>query len=256
MKKMDTKKREPLGINFPVAVAVIAVISVVAASSVVIMGMGIADTVRDDEITDLFFYMKAEPMHRNASMYETVNYKIWFDTDIYLYSPIQLHAEDMYDGVISDIYPTTIYPGENATLELTAVCEGDFFRDVIGTYKGLQDEVRVTLSVAEEKDPGEFSLAARPDEQTVFPYELALYEITIDADEGFDGSVELTVLDAFDGVISYITPSKITTGEKAVLGLYGMFPGDFTRIIVGTCGERTSDIEVELHVMMETYKPK
>lgn len=253
---METKKREPLGISFPVAVAVIAVISVVAASSVVIAGMEIANTVRDDEIMDPFFHMKAEPMHQNASMYETVKYIIWFDTEIYLYTPIQIHVEDMYDGVISDIYPTTIYPGENAILELTAVCEGDFFRDVVGSYKGLKDEVRVTLSVKDEEDPGDFSLAARPETRTVFPYELALYEITIEAGEDFDGLVELTVLDAFDGVISCITPSKITVGEKAVLTLYGMFPGDFTRIVIGTCGERSSEVEVELHVMMETYVPK
>jgi hypothetical protein len=68
--------------------------------------------------------------------------------------------------------------------------------------------------------------------------------------------VDLTVLDAFDGVISYIYPSKITSGETAILSLYGMIPGDFTRTIIGTCGERTSEVEVELHVMMETYIPK
>jgi hypothetical protein len=256
MKRMDMKRREMFGISLPVAIAVIAVISVAAASSVVIIELERADTTREDGIMDPFFHMKAEPIHQNASIQETVQYRIWFDTEIYLYTPIQLHVEDMFDGVISDIYPTTIYPGENATLELTAICEGDFFREVVGSYKGLKDDVRVTLSASEDLDPGEFSLAVRPGERTVFPHEIALFEITVKAGEEFEGSVKLEVLDAYDGVISHITPSVIKPGEKALLALYGMFPGDFTRKVIGTCGERTSEVEVELHVMMETYVPQ
>jgi hypothetical protein len=256
MRKMDDNRKGPHGISFPVVVVVMAMISVAATSSVVMIGMEIADSSKEDEILDPFFHMRAEPMHQDATTYETVNYTIWFDTEIYLYTPIQLHVEDMFDGVISDIYPTTIYPGENATLELTAILEGDFFREVVGTYQGLKDKVRVTLSVEDGSVPGEFSLSARPEERTVFPNELALFEITLDSDKDFQGSVELTVLDAYDGVISCIYPSEIAAGEKAILGLYGMFPGDFTRTILGTCGERTSEVQVELHVMMETYIPE
>ncbi|MGA1873761.1 MAG: hypothetical protein ACMUHY_08820 [Thermoplasmatota archaeon] len=253
MNKTENKRRIDMGISIPAVVALIAAVSVAAASSVVIIGMEMAETVKDDDFTDPFFHMKAEPMHQDSAPLETVKYKIWFDTEIYYYTPIKLEVRDMFDGVISYIYPEVIHPGENATLELTAQFEGEFFRDVVGSYNGLKDSVRVTLSVDDEPDEYGFDLKATPDERTAFPYQWVYYSITMDTDGDFDGYVHLDVEEFYDCCLVSLFPRVIYPGQTAVLALCGMIPGEFTRNVTGTHGAIESSVEVELHVMMETY---
>jgi len=256
MKRTESRRGDINGISMPMAAALIVVATIVAASSVVILGVEIGREAVDDEVLDPFFHMKAEPMHQNASVMEKATYKIWFDTDIYLYTPIKLEVMDMFDGVVSYIDPDVIYPGENATLELTATFEGDFFREVVGSYNGLKDSVRVTLSVKEESQDAGFELEATPDEHTAFPYQWVYYLITVETSGDFHGMISLSVEEFYDCCLTSLQPKAIYPGQAAVLGLSGMIPGEFTRNVTGTHGSMTSRIEVELHVMMETYVPK
>jgi len=256
MRQVEAKRRTAGGFSISGGVALIAIISIIASSSAVIIGIEIGREAVDDEFMDPFFHMKAEPMHQNASVMEKATFKIWFETDIYLYTPIKLEVMDMFDGVVSYMDPEVIYPGENATVELTAMFEGEFFREIVGSYKGMKDSVRVALSVEDGPQEAGFEMEATPDENTAFPYQWVYYMITVETTGDLNGLISLSVEEFYDSCLTSLQPKAIYPGQMAVLGLSGMIPGEFTRNVTGTHGSMTSSVEVELHVMMKTIVPE
>ena len=155
MRKTDEKRRNKMGLSMTAAIVMIAAVSVLVTSSAVYIGVeesGIIDEKRDDCMYP-YYQLTADPVHQNTTVNQNVTYEIGVSSNIYLYEPVHLNVLDMYDGVISSIEPKVIYPGDKAVLELTPMCEGEFFREIVGKSAHSTSRVRVTLSVGEEEEP-------------------------------------------------------------------------------------------------------
>jgi hypothetical protein len=251
MRRRDERRTN--GASLSATIMLIAAVSILGASSAVIIGVeesGIMDW-NDTNCLQPYFHLKAEPLHRNATVNENVTYEISMVPHIYLYAPCYLTVLDMYDGVMSSLEPNVIYPDEVAILELRSIGIGYFFREVVGTFNGQEDRVTVTLTVIDEEvspGSGEFELKVEPASQTVEIKRPASYSIFIEPGEDFNGKVELEVLDCYDGVISILKPEMISAEENAVLVLTPMFSGEFSRIIVARNEDNQRSIQVFLTV--------
>jgi hypothetical protein len=237
MRKEENNRSERRGISIPVSVMVIAVVSVIIASTAVIVNEGIERAREDDNVLHPYFHLYANPSHQNSTIGEWVTYEINLVPHIYLYAPCRLVVLDMYDGVYSSITPNVIYPGDVATLTVKGTIVGEFFREVVGTYNGQKDAVRVTIDVRSDEDTqntGSFRMVAEPWIQTTSINVPAYYEISLETGDDFQGEVELEVLDCYDGVLSVLKPESIGANETAVLILTPLCPGEFTRSITGT----------------------
>lgn len=250
MRREEIEYQRNRGVSMPASVIIIAVVAAVVASTAVIVEEAVDRARSDDNIVHPYFHLHANPVHQNATLDEWVTYEIHLVPHIYLYAPCRLTVLDMYDGVHSSIEPRVIYPGDVATLTVKGTAEGEFFREVIGTYNGQKDAVRITLDVDDENDvdTGSFKLVAEPTSQTTSVNVPAYYRISLEPGEDLKGEVELEVLDRYDGVISVLRPETISANETAVLVLTPLFPGEFTRSITGTNDDFEICIIVHLDV--------
>jgi len=237
MRKEENRHHRRNGLSIPVSVMIIAVVSVIVASTAVIVNEGIERARDDDNVLHPYFHLYANPRHQNATIDEWVTYEIDLVPHIYLYAPCRLVVLDMYDGVYSSITPNVIYPGDVATLTVKGTAEGEFFREIVGTYNGQTDAVRVTLDVKGDensKNSGSFKLVADPWTQTTDINVPVSYEISLETGDDYQGEVDLEVLDCYDGVLSVLRPEKIGANETAILVLTPLCPGEFKRSITGT----------------------
>lgn len=251
MRSIDEKTVRTKALSMPAILIAITAISLLTSSAVIISVEEGYFSERERIDCLKCFHLEAEPVHRNSSVNENVTYQITLATHIYLYAPCYLTVLDMFDGVVSSIEPNVIYPGDVATLELTAMFEGDFIREVVGTYNHQTDSVKVTLKAEDDESQigtGKFELIAEPTSQTVNENRPATYSISIEPGEDFQGKIELEVLDCFDGVISVIRPEIIGPDETAVLVLTPMISGEFSRIVIGKNNDCEESIEVFLTV--------
>ena len=214
---------------------ILGIFALVIVSSVTMSTMILLD---DEDPANDGFNLSIDPMTRYVEVNGTALYNISLIADDEFNGTVELTVLDCYDGVISSLDTELIEPGEVAVLSLTPLCQGSFKREIIATSGGSEDKATVFLIADNdvEKDDELFILKARPRFRETDVNGTATYNLSLITSPRFEGTVKLTVLDCYDGVISTLDSEEIGPNETVMLELSPMFGGSFRREIVGESG--------------------
>jgi hypothetical protein len=120
---------------------------------------------------------------------------------------------------------------------------GTYTLTLTGTSGSLSHSTTVTLVVNSD-----FSLSASPASRTIRHGRSTTYTVTINALNGFTGSVNFAVDGLPSGASGGFSPNPATTSSVLTVSTSGGTTGTFTLTITGTGGGKTHTVKVTLVV--------
>lgn len=151
-------------------------------------------------------------------------------------------------NLICALSPNNISNGSGtSTLSCTASLPGSYMATVTGTNSGLSHAANVTYSVTIPVQ--DFTISANPTTATVNVGVPGNSTITVSPENGFVGTVTLTVTANSTDIACALSPTTITGGSgSSVLSCSGPTAGNYLANVTGTSGTLSHNATVTYHV--------
>ena len=166
---------------------------------------------------------------------------------------VSLSVSGLPAGASASFVPASITGGSgSASLNIsttTSTTQGTFTLTVTGTDGALQHSTTVTLVVTPPPQPPNFTISAAPASQTIRRGSSGSYTVTIAAQNGFTGTVNLTVSGVPSRVTATFSPTSVNTSGTATLNIStanNSSKGTSTLTITGTSGTLTHSTTTSL----------
>jgi hypothetical protein len=167
---------------------------------------------------------------------------------------VGLSASGLPGGVTGTFSPASISSPGNSTLTVTtttSTAAGSYTLTIAGKSGSLSHTASVTLVVTAAPPPMNFALTATPSTSSVVQGGKATYIATIAPQNGFAGSVALSVTGAPTGPAASFSPASIANSGSSTLTVSTTAltaAGSYTLTIAGTSGSITQRATVGLTV--------
>lgn len=164
---------------------------------------------------------------------------------------VNLSVSGLPTGATASFSPTSVTGSANSTLTIsttTTTPTGSYTLTLTGTSGALSHTTTVTLVV---QGPADFSISASPSSQTVTPGTNAAYTASINALNGFTGTVNLGVSGLPTGATASLSPTSVTGSGSSTLVVSTATTtpaGTYTLIITGISGTLSHSNTVTLVV--------
>jgi hypothetical protein len=170
-------------------------------------------------------------------------------------SAVSLTVSGCPSNTTCTLNPTSVTPPANGTATSTLTVQttsttpiGTFTLTIKGTSGSLTHSTTVALVVVVP----DFSLSATPSSQTIFPGGSTSYSVKVNALNGYNGTVSLSLSGCPSGATCGISPSSVgppyNASTLSVSTPSGIAPGNYTITISGTDGTLTHTTTATLAV--------
>lgn len=132
---------------------------------------------------------------------------------------VSLSVVDLPQGVTAQIAPATVIPTATAVITLDAAGEASGATRAIkvrASGGGITREAGFTLTVEALVAGGDFTVTLDPEAMSVVPGGTSTAEVTVTGQDGFAGSVDLSVTGLPSGVAGAFDPPAVAAGDTPV----------------------------------------
>jgi uncharacterized membrane protein len=159
-------------------------------------------------------------------------------------SPVVLSASGPLIGALGTFSPNPATASSTLTVSIMSnTPAGTYTLTLTGTSGSLSHSTTVTLVVN-----ADFSISASPTSRTIRHGRSTTYTITINALNGFTGSVTFAIAGLPSGSSGGFSPNPATTSSVLTVNTSGGTTGTFTLTVTGTGGGKTHTVNVTLVV--------
>ncbi|MCP4156237.1 MAG: DUF11 domain-containing protein, partial [bacterium] len=203
------------------------------------------------------FDLTATPTKREIFPGETTTFQINSEILNQFDGSIQLEVTNLPGHTSGQFLPAAIQAGASSTLTITTTTAaplGAHALTVTGTSGTLSHTLTLTLKIVEKPLEADFTIAADPDNASVYKGENIDINITLTAVNGFDSEVKLETANLPGGVTALFQPDDLVPDGVSVLTLATTAEtpvGPFTLSVTGKGAGKTHSAAITVTVENE-----
>jgi len=199
------------------------------------------------------FSLSASPASQSVTAGSGTSYSVTTTAENGFAGSVALTVSGLPSGATGTFNPTSIGGSGTSTLTIAttaAATPGTYTLTITGSSGALSHTASVTLVVTAAAKP-DFTIAATPASQTVTAGSGTTYTVTTTAENGFAGSVALTVSGLPSGATGTFNPTSIGGSGSSTLTIAttaSVAAGTYTLTITGASGSLNHTASVKLIV--------
>ena len=174
---------------------------------------------------------------------------------------VSLTVSGLPSGMQATFAPASISGSGTATLNVTTtsgVAAGTYGLTIAGASGALSHSTIVSVTVAANVPPPDFTIAASPSSQTITAGGSTSFTISVAAKNGFSGTVALVESGMPAGMSASCSPASISSSGNCTLNIStttATAAGTYTLTITGTSGTLTHSTTASVKVNAFTQTP-
>lgn len=186
------------------------------------------------------FTISASPSSQNVTQGNQTTYTVTITAQNGFTGTVNLTASGLPSGASASFNPSSITTSGTSTMTVTTQASTPTGTDTLtitGTSGTLVHNTTVTM-VVQAAAQGDFTISASPSSQSVSPGNQTTYTVTVTAQNGFNGQVNLTASGLPSGANASFSPASITGSGTSTMTVTttGATPqGTDTLTITGNC---------------------
>ncbi len=200
------------------------------------------------------FTLSATPQSNSVVQGKSASYTVSVGAIGSFSGAVELSVSGLPTGATATFLPQSVSASGNSTLNVstgTSTTTGNYTLTVTGASGSLSHTATVSLVVTAAPPPANFTLSGGPSSDSVVQGNSATYTASVAAQNGFTGSVSLSVSGVPSGATATFSPASITTSGSSTLSVTtttATADGSYTLTITGKSGSLSHTASVTLIV--------